>query len=288
MTPSDRAAELLNFTLPGRRSVLVCVSAFAPSSGLPGIGEHSEAHAGFGRGPSRRDLRFVVHYQSPASIEQYLREIQQAGGDGLPALCVLLHESSHRSLHEVMQTQQRFKASHLAELGRALETPTLEQRTVTLEALALGTGQSRRTTDRLTALLTDAGVLSRAGGSVRVLCSAAELDETCRRVGAQLYALREQDARRLASLGAFAESGECKRSCLSQYLGEGLREACGQCSACNTAILEPSQESLLPPASARLAAAQGFSIETHSAPRSGVVMSGAVAPSRTASPVGNR
>ncbi len=133
MTPSDRAAELLNFTLPGTRSVMVALSAFAPGSGLPGIGEPLE---GVGRGPGKRDLRFVVHYQSPASIEQYLREIQRAGADGKPAMCVLLHESSHRSLHEVMLAQQRFKAVHLAELGRALETPALEGRTVTLEALA--------------------------------------------------------------------------------------------------------------------------------------------------------
>jgi ATP-dependent DNA helicase RecQ len=272
MTPGDRAAELLNFTLPGQRSVMVALSAFAPSSGLPGIGEQAE---GFGRGPSKRDLRFVVHYQSPASIEQYLREIQRAGGDGKPALCVLLHESSHRTLHEVMLAQQRFKATHLAELGRALESPALEGRTVTLEALALGTGQSRRTTDRLTALLADAGLVSRAVGWVRVLCTATELDEGCRRLGAQLYALRERDARRLASVSAFAESSECKFSCLNQYLGDGMSEPCGRCNACVPELLAPSQESLIPQASMRRAVVQEFSVQTVAHSHSGVVPSGA-------------
>ncbi|MEO6601451.1 MAG: hypothetical protein ABIQ16_16360 [Polyangiaceae bacterium] len=273
MTPSDRAAELLNFTMPGHRSVMVALSAFAPSSGLPGIGEQVD---GFGRGPGKRDLRFVVHYQSPASLEQYLREIQRAGGDGRPALCVLLHESSHRSLHEVMLAQQRFKATHLAELGRALESPALEGRTVTIEALALGTGQSRRTTDRLTALLADAGLVSRTGGWVRVLCTASELDEGCRRLGAQLYALRERDARRLASVSAFAESGECKFSCLNQYLGDGVSEPCGRCNACLPELLAPSQESIMPQASTRRAIVQEFSVQTvaHSHSHSGVVPSG--------------
>ena len=275
MTASDRAAELSSFNLPRQRSVMVAVSAFAPGSGLPGIGEQSEASVGFGRGPGRRDLRFLVHYQSPASIEQYLREIQRAGGDGLPATCVLLHESSHRSLHEVMLAQQRFRATHLAELGRALEAPTLEGRTVSLEVLALGTGQSRRTTDRLTALLADAGVVSRSAGGVRVLCTATELDEACRRLGAQLYALREQDARRLASVSAFAEAGECKLSCLNQYLGEGLSSGCGRCSACVSELLAPSQESLAPQTSARRGAVHEFSVHPVSAPVSGVVPSGA-------------
>ena len=275
MTAGDRAAELLNFSLPGQLSVMVAVSAFAPGSGLPGIGEQPEPSLGFGRGPGKRDLRFVVHYQSPASIEQYLREIQRAGADGLPATGVLLHESSHRSLHEVMLAQQRFRATHLAELGRALETPALEGRTVSVEALALGTGQSRRTTDRLTALLADAGVVSRASGWVRVLCTASELDEACRRLGTQLYALREQDARRLASVSAFAEAAECKLSCLNQYLGEGVSHGCGRCSACVSELLEPTQESLLPEASVRRAVVHEFSVQPVSAPQSGVVPSGA-------------
>jgi len=282
MTASDRAAELSNFNLPGQRAVMVAVSAFAPGSGLPGIGEQPEANLGFGRGPTRRDLRFVVHYQSPASIEQYLREIQGAGADGAPAMCVLLHESSHRSLHEVMLAQQRFRATHLAELGRALETPALEGRTVSVEALALGTGQSRRTTDRLTALLADAGVVSRSGGWVRVLCTASELDEACRRLGSQLYALREQDARRLASVSAYAEASECKLSCLNQYLGEGVSQGCGRCSGCVSELLAPSQESLLPQTSARRSVVHEFSVQPlslslqpTSAPVSGVVPSGA-------------
>jgi len=216
-----------------------------------------------------------VHYQSPASIEQYLREIQRAGVDGLPATCVLLHESSHRSLHEVMLSQLRFRATHLAELGRALETPALEGRTVSLEALALGTGQSRRTTDRLTALLADAGVVSRAAGWVRVLCTANELDEACRRLGAQLYALREQDARRLASVSAFAEASECKLSCLSQYLGEGATGGCGRCNVCVSELLAPSQESLVPQTSARRGVVHEFSVQAVSAPVSGVVPTGA-------------
>jgi ATP-dependent DNA helicase RecQ len=139
MTPADRATELLTFTLPGSRGVMVAVSAFAPGSGLPGLGDQATSTAlGFGRGAGKRDLRFVVHYQSPASIEQYLREIQRAGVDGSPATCVLFHESSHRSLHEVLLAQQRFRATHLAELGRALEAAALEGRTGRLQNRRLG------------------------------------------------------------------------------------------------------------------------------------------------------
>ncbi|HEY4157090.1 MAG TPA: hypothetical protein VGM29_03300, partial [Polyangiaceae bacterium] len=280
MTPGDRAAELLNFTLPGSRGVMVAVSAFAAGSGLPGLGEQAGAAAvGFGRGQGKRDLRFVVHHQSPASIEQYLREIQRAGGDGLAATCVLFHESSHRSLHEVMLAQQRFRAAHLAELARALEGPALEGRTISLESLALATGQSRRTTDRLTALLADAGVVSKAGGWVRVSSSATDLLEACRALGAKLYTLREQDGQRLAAVSAFAESSDCKLGFLSRYLGLTAQEPCGHCSVCSTEL--SAMESMPPQVSARRAVVQEFSVHPapSSAPASAPAESGAFAAS---------
>jgi len=262
MTPSERASELLNFTLPGSRSVMVAVSAFAPGSGMPGLGE---ASTGFGRGAVKRDLRFLVHYQSPASLEQYLQEIEQVGLDGAPATCVLFYESSHRSLYEVMLAQQRFRATHLAELGRVLEAAALEDRTLNVETLALATGQSRRTTDRLTALLADAGVLTRTGGWIRVATSASDLIEACRKLGAKLYALREQDAQRLAAVGAFAESTDCKLAFLTRYLGRtAASERCGRCSACEAELV--ATESMPPRAAARRPVVQEFSVHSANAP----------------------
>jgi len=262
MTPADRAAQLANFMVPENHAILVALSAFAPGSGLPGLGERSDASSGFGRGVLKTDLRFVVHYQSPASLEQYLREIHLAGVDGAPATCVMLHESSHRSFHEVMLAQQRFKPAHLAELGRALENHAEGGRPVSLEALALGTGQSRRTTDRLTALLADAGLVSKASGWITVKVSAEALSEACRKLGGLLYALREQDSRRLSAVTAYAENGGCKRAFLNRYQGALPGEPCGHCSGCSSEILPGAWTSVAPQASARRPVVQEFSTQS--------------------------
>jgi len=84
----------------------------------------------FGMGINKKDIRLIIHYNTPGSIENYYQEIGRAGRDGKPAQIILFYALKDRELPEVFIEGGRPSIYKYEKVIRAIKTELLGEREI--------------------------------------------------------------------------------------------------------------------------------------------------------------
>lgn len=189
----------------------------------------------FGMGVDKADIRAIVHWQLPRTLEAYYQEIGRAGRDGKPAYCELLYAEPdlviQRDFTHWANPGAEFTlqiAEHLQGLGERLHALDLD----TLRDTFLTKNRRDGRVETVLRLLKSAGCLAGEIGrdlEFLRLPTPAEL-------AAWLPADKlQRDLLGLLQMVRYATGHDCRKRMIHAHFGFATAADCGSCDVCTAA-----------------------------------------------------
>jgi ATP-dependent DNA helicase RecQ len=199
----------------------------------------------FGMGIDRADLRWVIHYQMPGTLEAYYQEAGRAGRDGRDARAILLYSHVDRGLQEWFIENDAPTEYQIVALHSWLRSAVHGQQIGILplrDEARMRTGISDNLVRTGIDQLQSVGMLSREGPDpVRdPIWNVQSLNQSAlRKIASSNSTRRAHKERQLERMIGYATSGKCRRRVLLDYFGDEWPGASPRCCDCCLGRVKP-------------------------------------------------